>query len=531
MGSWAKGMGLWRFARGVRGLLHRRIGVDEAVRTIARGVTERDARFLAKLEHSVYANPSSPYRRLLAVAGCTFGDVARLVRADGLEGALHALARAGVHVTFDELKCRRPAVRGSQTLHFRPADFDDPLVVEQLSLRSGGTRGTPQRVPVDVDHIAELAPSWALFLAENDCATAPLLFWTPGHAGVAARYLACALFGQRYVRWFVSEDMRAATDRLYGACVHGLARRAFALPRAQRAPFGDPAPVLDCLLVLLAGARRACVNTAPSAAAKLALLAQRRGASLDGVTFLLGAEPLTPARRATIEASGARATPLYGSSEAPWIGGQCRVAAHADAVHVLQDGYAAIAADEPSHAPDASGRTVLLTSLRRAVPKVLLNADIGDRAVFSERRCGCLYDRVGCRLELYRIRSSDKITELGVTFVVHDVHQVLEQVLPRRLGGSAGDYQLVESRDRHGLPRYTLLLDPGLRDLDDAVVTTTFLAELGRLERHYGFMTSTWAREGLIRVRRGAPLAGPSGKVLSFHRASDAARVDLGEQR
>lgn len=528
MGLWAKGRGLLRFARGVRGLRERQISVDDGVRTVACGVTERDARFLAKLESAVYGNPRSPYRRLLAAAGCALGDVASLVQADGLEGALRVLARAGVHVTFDELKCRCPAVRGSQTLHFRPADFDDPLVVEQLSLRSGGTRGAAQRVPIDVEHIAELAPSWALFLAENDCATAPLLFWTPGHAGVAARYLACALFGQRYVRWFVAEEMRAATDRLYAACVHGLSRRAFDLPRPQRAPFSDPAPVLDCLLALLARARRACVNTAPSAAAKLALLALQRGASLDGVTFLLGAEPLTAARRATIEASGARATPLYGSSEAPWIGGQCRAAPHADAVHVLRDGYAAIAADEPSRAPDATDRTVLLTSLRRAVPKVLLNADIGDRAVFGERRCGCLYDRVGCRLELHGIRSSDKITELGVTFAVRDVHHVLEDVLPRRLGGAAGDYQLVESRDQHGLPRYTLRLDPGLRDIDDAIVTATFLAELGRLERHYGFMASTWGREGMIQVRRGAPLASASGKVLSFHRASAAASVARG---
>src|SRR5690242_18306501 len=103
MGLWAKGTGLLRFARGVRGLRDRQISVDDGVRTVARGVTERAARFLAKLERAVYANPRSPYRRLLAVAGCTLDDVARLVRADGLEGALRKLARAGVHVTFDEL--------------------------------------------------------------------------------------------------------------------------------------------------------------------------------------------------------------------------------------------------------------------------------------------------------------------------------------------------------------------------------------------------------------------------------------------
>ena len=65
-------------------------------------------------------------------------------------------------------------------------------------------------------------------------------------------------------------------------------------------------------------------NTTPSAAVKLSIAAQRLSAPLEGVTFLLGSEPLTPARRRTIEASGAAAAPLYGSTEAPWTGGQCR---------------------------------------------------------------------------------------------------------------------------------------------------------------------------------------------------------------
>jgi len=521
VGLWSKGTGLLRFARDLRGLLRATIDVDGCARVIAQGVAQREQRFLTKLERAVYANPSSPYRRLLAAAGCERGDVERLVRTDGLDATLITLARAGVQVSFDELKCRQPAVRGSQTFHFRPEDFDDPLVSAQLSLRSGGTRGAPLRVPIDTEHIAELAPSWAVFLAENGCDTSPLLFWTPGHAGVAARYLACALFGQRYARWFVSEEMHAATDRLYARCVHELSRRAGGFPRAERASFSDPSPVLRCLLELVAQGQRPCVNTAPSAAAKLALLAKRRGDVLDGITFLLGSEPLTAARRATIEASGARAVALYGSSEAPWVGGQCQRAAHADAVHVLLDGYAVVAADEPSYAETHADRTLLLTSLRHAVPKVLLNADIGDRAIITGQRCGCLYDRLGCRLRLHSIRSSDKITELGVTFAVRDVCHVLEDVLPRRIGGVAGDYQLVEARDRDGLPCYVIVVNPELRDVDDAGVPAAFLAELARLERHYRFMASTWERDGLIQVRRGAALASASGKVLAFHRTSE----------
>src|SRR5262249_40557940 len=137
-------------------------------------------------------NPRSPYRKLLAAAGCEMGDVERLVETEGLEGALRTLERAGVFVHYGEFKGRTPAVRGSQTFHFRSEDFNNPLVTEQFSTTSGGSRGAPSPVPVDTNVIQELAPHWAVFLAEHGGPDAPLILWTPGHAGIASRYLAWA---------------------------------------------------------------------------------------------------------------------------------------------------------------------------------------------------------------------------------------------------------------------------------------------------------------------------------------------------
>jgi phenylacetate-coenzyme A ligase PaaK-like adenylate-forming protein len=261
------------------------------------------------------------------------------------------------------------------------------------------------------------------------------------------------------------------------------------------------------------------LNTAPSAAVKLSLAAQRAGTSLAGLTFLLGSEPLTPARRQTIEASGARAAALYGSSEAPWIGGQCRHATFPDDVHVLLDGYAVVPGDATSTPAGAADRTLLLTSLRRALPKVLLNADIGDRAVIDRADCECLYGRLGCHVRLRQIRSADKITEFGVTFAVSDVFRVLEEIFPARFGGVAGDYQLVETRAADGLPEYAMVVNPRLDGIDGDAVVAAFFSEMGKVEDHYRFMAAAWAREKVVRVRRMQPLIGPSGKVLPFYRA------------
>jgi hypothetical protein len=248
-----------------------------------------------------------------------------------------------------------------------------------------------------------------------------------------------------------------------------------------------------------------------SAAVKLSLAAQRHGHALAGVTFLLGSEPLTPARRRTIEASGARAAPLFGSTEAPWIGGQCRHARHPDEVHVLSDSYAIV----------PSGETLLFTSLRRALPKVLINVDIGDRAMMETAACDCAYGRAGCSVRLHAIRSSDKITEFGVTFALHDVFHVLEEALPRRFGGGAGDYQLVEDRDANGLPRYTIVVSEGLPAIDEHDVPDAFLREMGKLQDHYRFMAAAWARDRIVRIRRGPPAISPAGKVLPFYRTAE----------
>lgn len=517
---WSRLTGLAKFSRRLRSLLDDTITAAEAQALIAQGVARRDRRFLSKLDEAVYANPASPYRKLLEAAGCERGDIVRLVGTEGVEGTLGVLAEEGVFLSYQEFKCRRPTVRGSQTFHFSTADFNDPLVTDAVAATSSGTSGVPVSVPIDADHIAELAPSWSLFLEENGCLDDPLLFWTPGHPGVAARYLACARARQKYVYWFISEDVGSMASRAYAECVHRVARWAGDFPPPQRASFSEPQRVLQAIVTLLNNGCRPAVNTAPSAAVKLSLVAQHAGRDLRGVTFLLGAEPVTAARRRTIEASGASAVALYGSSEAPWIGGQCRHRAHADDVHVLLDGYAVIPAPDGG-AAQPKPSTLLLTSLRQTLPKVLLNVDIGDRAMITSDPCDCLYDRLGCRMRLHSIHSADKITELGVTFAVADVFHLLEEALPRQFGGVAGDYQLVEARNADGLARYVMRINPTLAAIDEEAVVAAFFAELARLEDHYRPMVSAWARDRLVRVERAPALAAGSGKVLPFHRIVD----------
>lgn len=507
--------GLVRFAAGLRAFLEHPISAEQAPEIIRRGMRRRQAALLEKLGTAVFGNPGSPYLALFRNAGCGWEDARDAIERDGVEAALERFFKAGIYVSFEELKGRTPAVRGSQTFFFRDGDFDNPLIVPHFESRSGGTRGRPSRIRIDLEHAAQAAPHWALWFAAHDWLDRPLVFWTPTHAGVVQRHLLAAKFGKRFIKWFATIGMGTLKDRMTSACVHGLARRAAGWPKPEFVPLSNAVRVGEYLADLVQRGQRPCINTSPSEAVQVCVAMAAKGLSLHDVTFLLGAEPLTPARRAAIEASQARAVPTYGFSEGGNVGSQCPLATVADDVHVSLDAWAIIPRARLL-ADEETVDSLLLTGFRPACPKVLLNAEIGDYAVLETKRCGCLFDEVGYFTHLHTIRSFEKLTGIGTTILGGDLFRVLEECLPPRFGGTVTDYQLLEEQEANGRPRYTLLVSPDVGPVDEARLLATFLDELGGLRHHYRFMTNLWREAGVVAVQRRRPVATARGKVLPF---------------
>ena len=80
-----------RFLWSLPGFLRNPIGVEQARAILRRRLERREPDFLALLRRVVYQHAASPYRQLLKLAGCEYGDLERLVRQEGVEGALSAL--------------------------------------------------------------------------------------------------------------------------------------------------------------------------------------------------------------------------------------------------------------------------------------------------------------------------------------------------------------------------------------------------------------------------------------------------------
>jgi hypothetical protein len=292
--------------------------------------------------------------------------------------------------------------------------------------------------------------------------------------------------------------------------VHAIARFHAGFPKPEDAPLDQASKVLDYLLERLKNGTKPVVNTSPSAAALVARLARERTVPLDGVHFLLGAEPVTPARWAAIAASGAKPIATYGTSESGYIGAQFPGASEPDEVHVFRDGYAVI--QNPPGGDSSGSLPLLFTNLRSATPKILINAELGDSAVIESGSGNAHAIAYGYDVRLHTIRSFRKVTVWGATFAVAELEGIVEEYLPGRFGGGVGDYQLVEHEDENGTPLLRLLISPELGEIDEAALRTAFLDELSH--KRTGYMTREIRMMGTLKIERSKPKITARGKVF-----------------
>ena len=207
------------------------------------------------------------------------------------------------------------------------------------------------------------------------------------------------------------------------------------------------------------------------------------------------------------------------------VGDACLKPETADEVHLLDDLHALVQPGTDHVQPGLRPLALLATSLRPSAPVVLLNASLGDEAVVSSRGCGCALEDLGWTTHLSRIRSHEKLTAGGMTFLDTDVIRVLDETLPAHFGGGPTDYQLVEDEARDGRPRIRLLVHPGVGPLDPAAVSRVFLEAIGAGTGAPALMARVWADADVVIVERRAPIATVSGKILHVHSEERGAAV------
>jgi hypothetical protein len=510
-----------RFARRLPAFLASTLDADGARALIAAQLAQRDAIFLRMLERAVLARPTSLYARLCAHAGVTLADVARLLERDGLEGALVQLRAAGVWVSLEELKGRRPLRRGSLEIATRAEDFDNPLLAPAYTASSGGSRGAGTRVLVDLDLLAYEAAHQALFAERFDLGGCVAAQWRPVPPGIAGinNALRSARIGQPLMRWFSQSDPRQAEPAdalLLRVLVHTARRHGGVIPAPEHVPVEDARAVARWLADVVAGGAVPLLDSTASGLVRVCAAARDARLDVTGARLRFGGEPLTEARAAVLADVGAIALARYSMAEVGVMGVACARPRAVDEVHLLSDKLAFV---QHERAVGVDGRTVgalCLTTLLPASPKLLINAEIDDYGVLDEHRCGCPLETLGLVRHLHTIRSFDKLTSEGMSFLGADLLQLIEVVLPARFGGDATRWQLVEE-ERDGLAVVELRVHPDLGPVDDARVVATALEHLGRVSPAHRMMAEAWRQAGTLRVVRAAPIATAAAKILPLH--------------
>jgi hypothetical protein len=524
----------FRFLDGLRKFAKSQMNTEEAI-LLARSmlgsrIAERENNFLRLVERSIFSYSRSPYLPLLAAKKIAFNDLHSWVSKNGLENSLRALELEGVYFTVDEFKGKVPVQRkGIDPFLCEEGAFDNPFLSFVYEVRSGATRSAGTRIRIDFDYLHQRSLYDAFLLHLHGCLEAPIANWFPvfpGAPGINSS-LRFAHIGNPAQRWFsqvAEDDIRVNWEKRWGT------KTIFAIHRFYDCPLAEPeyAGLNDahCIAQWASQALNehgTCViYTFAASAVRVCIAAAEGNLSLKGAKFLVTGEPLTPHKRREIESVGAAAIPVYGISEAGVIAAGCDQAhPKSDHCHLYKDTTAIITHHQCVPNFDILLNSYLFTSLLYESPKLLLNVGMGDFGEIDSESCRCGFGELGFDTCLSNIRSYEKLTGEGVTFVDTDFVRIIEKELPDTFGGRSTDYQLIEEEDGRGFTHLRLLVSPRIGNANESAIVETFMALLRRGEDSPESWAQSgvemWRQSNMVQITRDYPVCTSSGKILPFH--------------
>jgi hypothetical protein len=509
--STGRGRQLTRLARGVRGFLETPIDHELALASLTARIRNREDNFLLMVKRFISEHPGSPYRALLRHAGWDEAKLAASIRRQGLEATLARLRDSGVYLTYEELKGRRPIVRGSLVIDVADRDFDNPLLLGKgVGGTTSGSTSRPSRVGFDWAGLAEESANNLVLREIHGIEAAPLALWLPLPPGIAGVHslLVNAKMGRPPERWFSPvADGLPGTSLVHRHAVRYLAwsarRAGVTLPRPEPLRLDSARVVARWLQAALEGNGSAVLRTSASTAVRVAEAAAKHQINVAGSAVLAGGEPLTAPRRRAIEATGMRAVPRYASAELGLMAGLCGQPQADDDMHVYLDRLAVATLERPMGEEGQTVDSLLFTSLSLNSGKVFLNAELGDHATVEHRDCGCAFGKLGMNLHVSRVRSHDKLTGEGMGLLAAQLDDAVATVVARA-GGGPNDYQFWERSDDRGPTRLVVAVSPEIR-IDDSALVESILDELRDGTPAETLASQMWREAGTLQVVRVRP--------------------------
>ncbi len=505
----------------MRRILKDPLTVQRSEEMIGERLRSRKENFLELLEKAVYGYPNSPYKALMDRAGRGFEEVRGMVMTGGVEETLSILHGDGIYIDILEFKGKKTAVRGTDSFTFKEKDFSNPLLSGGLGTRSGGTRSAGTSIVVPLEFIEQNNPYGVIAAHDNGIMEKPAIIWLPIlPAGEGLFFsLRFTAMGNPPVKWFSQVDERyirpSRMDRLKTKSAVWMARHYG--KRMAEPQFVDMRRTVDIARWMhnhRGDASGFSVVTYASSALRLVMEAKREGLGLGETVFWLMGEPLTDKIMEEIKGIGCRAYSLYGCNELMIIGQGCTNADMPDDMHFLSDKLAVIQRDRKVDHSDMAVEAFFFTTLLKSSPKIFLNTETGDYGCVETKHCGCALERLGFNRHIHTVRSFEKLTAEGATFVGSDLIPLVQRTLPAAFGGDAIDYQFLEEADEDGIPKLYILISPELGDIDEDRLREVVFETLTAGEYSHAYSRSYWTQAGTIMIKRMRPIPTARGKIV-----------------
>ncbi len=514
----------WRFAWGLRGYLKEPITLEQSSSIIRERLQNREKNFLLLVKRAIYENKSSPYLKLLGLSGCEYGDFEKMVRSDGIEPALKKLAGEGVYLSVEEFKGRKEIRRGCKIFQFKEGDFDNPFLSGHLETRSSASRSAGTRTVYDFDFlVANRAVYYIQMLDANNALELPFALWVsimPGAGPMVT--LGFTKAGKTPIRWFSpiqKRNFRPSLKNRMGTIFIVYAGRFWGtrLPVPEYVSLDEAEKVAEWMGQMVREKGGCSLDSFTSLGVRICQKAKDKGIDLTGVTFFLGGEPTTEAKRKEISAVGATACPVYIFTEGGMVGAGCYNPSFSDDIHLFKDSLALIQQKRQIPHAATTVEAFLFSTLLLCAPKILLNIESGDWGVVETRKCGCKLEKLGLSEHLHYIRGFDKLTSSGMTFIGTDLLRIIEEVLPSKFGGASTDYQMLEEEDSQGHTNISIIASPDLGEMDESEMIKTVLSELSKGNDSQRMMVNIWTQAHVLKVKRIWPYTTGTGKLIPLH--------------
>jgi hypothetical protein len=516
------------FLRGLPRFLRVRMTFEEAQAIVRQRLREREANFLASVKRGVFDNPRSPYRPMLELAGCEYGDLVRSVTERGLAPTLESLRASGVYVTFEEFKGRQTIVRGGHEIPAEPGAFDNRDHSRYYSVTTGGSSGAGRRVTMDLTHLKARLPHRILSQHFSGAEGLPAANWSdlPPAGGLTSMLMSGPIRGRPH-KWFSATRREGASFRFRLATDVALIVARLSGARVvwpEHLPFDQAVVLARWARDRIQESGGCVISGSVSRILRVAVAAQEAGIDLTGAILRGHGEPPTHAKVAQITRTGGKFYSGYAYTEVGSVGTCCLNSDQPNDQHFYRDHLAMIQAPRQVPGFEIEVSAFCFTTLLSTAPKLLINVESDDYGVVDTKPCGCPWEELGLPEHIREIRSFRKLTGEGVTLVGSDMERILEEVLPARFGGSALDYQLLEEEDDKGFTRLTLLVAPSVSLRDDAEAVNVILDALHQNGANGASSRNVWRQAGTIRVRREKPRLTSRGKLMPLQLSKQAAR-------